>query len=113
MDANIRVKSTTHNSTKEWVDCHITTCGNTANICVAIDDVFVLPPANMQYLTGEHMRKLNDPASVRVNFERPFITPPKVVIFLKHFDLDKDHNWRLKTSATNIGADGFTLNIEI
>jgi hypothetical protein len=66
----------------------------------------------MQYLTGEHMRKFHDPASVRVNFERPFITPPKVVIFLNHIDLDKDHNWRLSTSATEIGVDGFTLNIE-
>jgi hypothetical protein len=111
-NANIRVKSTTHNSTKNWVDCHIAAWGDTTMIHGAIDNVFVLPPANMQYLTGEHMRKLNDPASVRVKFERQFITPPKVVVFLNYIDLDKEHNWRLKTSATDIGVTGFTLNIE-
>ncbi|KAI9509697.1 hypothetical protein F5148DRAFT_1185871 [Russula earlei] len=88
-----------------------------ANIRVkAIDDVFVLPPADMQYLTGEHMRNLlinpDDPASVRVDFERPFITPPKVVVFLNYIDLDNTRNWRLKTTATDIDVTGFTLTIE-
>jgi hypothetical protein len=54
----------------------------------------------------------NDPVSVRVSFERPFATPPKVVVFLNYIDLDKRHSWRLKTTATNIDANGFTLNIE-
>jgi H-type lectin domain len=111
-NANIRVKSTNEDFTKT---CHIATWGGTT-LHRAIDDVFINPPANMQYLTGEHMRNLwnnpNDPASVRVNFERPFLTPPKVVIFLNHIDLDKKRNWRLRTTATDIGVDGFTLNIE-
>lgn len=70
----------------------------------------------MQYLTGEHMRDLinnpNNPASVRVDFERPFITPPKVTTFFNYIDLDKKHNWRLRTHATDIDVDGFTLTIE-
>ncbi|KAI9509691.1 hypothetical protein F5148DRAFT_1185827 [Russula earlei] len=53
-----------------------------------------------------------DPASARIDFERPFATPPKVVVFFNYIDLDKGHNWRLKTSATDIDVNGFTLNIE-
>jgi hypothetical protein len=53
-----------------------------------------------------------DPASVRVDFERPFITPPKVVVFLNYIDLDHSRNWRLKTTATDIDVNGFTLKIE-
>jgi hypothetical protein len=49
---------------------------------------------------------------MRVNFERPFITPPKVVVFLNYIDLDKEHNWPLKTFAADIDVNGFTLNIE-
>jgi hypothetical protein len=114
-NANIRVKSTNQYYTKTWVDCHITTWGDTT-LYRAIDDEFVIPPADMQYLAGEHMRNVlinpDDPASVRVDFERPFITPPKVITFLNYIDLDNKHNWRLKTTATGIDVNGFTLNIE-
>ncbi|KAF9222869.1 hypothetical protein BS17DRAFT_160884 [Gyrodon lividus] len=114
-NANIRVKSTNQYFTKTWADCHITTWGDTT-LYRAIDDVFVLPPANLEFLTGEHMRNLlvdsNDPASVRIHFEREFITPPKVVVFLNYIDLDNTRNWRLKTTATDIDVNGFTLNIE-
>lgn len=112
--ASIRVKSTNHLN-KDSVHCHITAWAATT-LYSAITDMFVILPANMQYLTGEHMRNLidnpNDPASVRVNFERPFITPPKVVVFLNYIDLDNRYNWRLKTTATGVSVDGFTLNIE-
>ena len=114
-NANIRVKATSQHSTRTWVDCHITTWHDTT-LYSAVENVFVIPPANMQYLTGEHMRNIvsnpNDPASVRVDFERPFITPPKVITFLNYIDLDKRYNWRLKTTAVGIDVNGFTLNIE-
>jgi hypothetical protein len=54
----------------------------------------------------------NDPASVRIDFARPFVTPPKVVVFLNFIDLGNSRNWRLKTTATDVDANGFTLNIE-
>jgi len=114
-NADIRAKATLQYFTKDWADCHITTWDNTA-LYSAVDDVFVLAPADMEFLTGEHLRHLlsdsNDPASVRVKFERPFVTPPKVVVFFNYIDLDKNHNWRLKTTATDIDVNGFTLNIE-
>ena len=50
-------------------------------------------------LTGEHMHNISndptDPLPVRVDFERPFVTPPKVVAFLNYIELDKSRNWSL------------------
>ncbi len=114
-DANITVLSQMFYFTREWVDIHVIALGDTT-LRSAIDDLFILAPGNMQYLSGEHMRNLitnpNDPSSVHVEFDRPFVTPPKVVTFLNYIGLDKSKGWRLKTSATNIDVNGFTLNIE-
>ena len=113
--AHIRAKSTIQSFTKFWADCHITTWHETV-LHGGVDQIFVLAPNNLDFLTGEHMRSLVvDPASspsVSVNFERPFPTPPKVVVFFNYIDLNKNHNWRLKTTATDIDANGFTLSIE-
>ncbi|KAI9438982.1 hypothetical protein H4582DRAFT_107256 [Lactarius indigo] len=54
---------------------------------------------------------LDDPASVHINFERPFVTPPKVVVFLNCIDLNKNHNWRIETTASDVDVKGFTLHI--
>ncbi|KAG6903912.1 hypothetical protein DXG01_014036, partial [Tephrocybe rancida] len=114
-DANIRAKATVTDTSKEKADFHVISWSDT-NLYAAIESVFALAPANLQYSTGEHMRNLladpKSPASVRVNFDRPFATPPKVVVFFNYLDLAKGKNWRLKTNATAIDETGFTLNIE-
>jgi len=113
--ANIRAKSTIQSFTKKWADCHITTWADTT-LYSGIDHIFAIAPNNLDFLTGEHMRNLvndpTDPPSVRVDFERPFVTPPKVVAFLNYIDLDKSHNWCLKTTVDDIDVSGFTLSIE-
>jgi len=112
---NIRMKSTIMYFTTEWADVYVTTWGDT-DFYTTVNVIFALSPGNMEYLTGEHMRNLlvdpNDPPSLRVEFDRPFVSPPKVVVFLNFLDLDKNHNWRLKTSATDIDVNGFTLNLD-
>ena len=114
-NAHIRVKSTVHSFTKDWADCHITTWSNTT-LYSGLGHLFILAPNNLDFLTGEHMHNLmdnpTDPPTVRVNFERPFVTPPKVVVFFNHIDLSMNHHWRLKVTAADIDKNGFTLGIE-
>ncbi|KAI9439022.1 hypothetical protein H4582DRAFT_108691 [Lactarius indigo] len=114
-DCPIQVKSVIPVFTKDWISCHFSTWeGSTLHR--GIDDVFALAPSDLDFLTGEHMRYLwedpNAPASVRINFERPFVTPPKVVVFFNRLSLNRHHNWRIVTTATDIDVNGFTLNIE-
>ncbi|KAG6377579.1 hypothetical protein JVT61DRAFT_15397 [Boletus reticuloceps] len=110
-NANIRIRSTLPYFTNTWVDCHVETWCDTT-LYWGIDDIFVLTPADLDFLTGEHMRESHNPSTVRINFERPFVTPPKVVVFLNLIDLDNNYSWRLSVSASNIDRSGFTLHIE-
>ncbi|KAG6908360.1 hypothetical protein DXG01_005178 [Tephrocybe rancida] len=113
--ANIRVKSTVSDVTKNKADFQVISWDDT-QLFGCIQSVFALAPGNLQFSTGEHMRNLKadpeSPSSVRINFDRPFVTPPKVVVFFNHLDFEKGKAWRLITSATAIDAMGFTLNIE-
>ncbi|KAN0129022.1 hypothetical protein V8E53_013172 [Lactarius tabidus] len=114
-NANISVTSRLQNVTGTSADCQITSWGG-ATLYSAAVDVFALAPDEINFLTGEHTRNPrinpNGPASVRIDFERRFISPPKVVVFFNCIDLDKSRHWRLKTTATDIDPEGFTLNIE-
>ena len=113
-NADIRVSSTFQQLTKSSADCNIITWANTT-LWSAIADVIALAPGDLDFLTGEHTRSVwrnpNSPAFVRIDFERPFLTPPKVVVFFNCIHLGRSHNWRLKTTATDIDVDGFTLHI--
>ncbi|KAH9031296.1 hypothetical protein EDB84DRAFT_172907 [Lactarius hengduanensis] len=114
-NADIRINSTVQNITKTSANFQITPWADTTLYSAAVD-VIALAPGDLDFLTGEHMRNLfnnpNDPASVRIEFERPFITPPKVVVFFNCINLGRNRNWRVKTTATGIDVKGFTLNIE-
>ena len=46
---------------------------------------------------------------MRINFERPFQTPPKVAVFLNRVELEKSRDWRVQTFALDIDVDGFVL----
>ena len=110
-NSHIRAKSTIPYFTRAWADCHITSWDDT-KLHNGVVHILALAPADLDFLTGEHMRHSGDSSSVRITFERRFVTPPKVVVFFNHIDLDMDHNWRLNVSASDVDANGFTLHIE-
>ncbi|KAF8263622.1 hypothetical protein EI94DRAFT_1832223 [Lactarius quietus] len=117
MDKNnaIIVNSMISFFTKDWANCQFVTWAGSI-LYYGIADVFALAPGDLDFLTGEYLRYTwkdpNAPASVRIDFERPFVTPPKVVVFFNRLEFDKDHNWRVLTTASDIDVNGFTLNIE-
>jgi hypothetical protein len=111
--APIRVRVTIENITEASGVYHVTSWADTT-LYSGIVQSLNLAPAKLEFLTGERIRNLvadpNFPASTRINFERSFVTPPKVVFF-NLIDLDHSKNWRLTTTATDIDKNGFTLNI--
>ena len=101
--------------TNDWASCRFIAWEG-AKLYRGIDDVFALAPGDLDFLTGEHMRHLwkdpSSPASVRIDFERPFVTPPKVVVFFNRIGFERNRNFRAVTTASDIDVKGFTLNIE-
>ncbi|GFN21034.1 hypothetical protein ABZX51_012110 [Aspergillus tubingensis] len=48
----------------------------------------------------------------RVVFERSFAKPPKVVVWLQGFDMDKRKDWRIAVHASNISSEGLDIHID-
>ncbi|KAF8837471.1 hypothetical protein BDN67DRAFT_1071410 [Paxillus ammoniavirescens] len=139
-NANIRVKTVIENITQTSGVYHITSWADTVELALiaayrflysnhylptskyppqhsGIVDSLNLAPANLEFLTSKHIRILcahpkAAAASMCITFERPFLTPPKVLTFFNYIDLSNNCNWRLRTTATDIDANGFTLNID-
>jgi len=103
----------------------VTTWNNTI-LERAIVSSLNLAPADVDFLTGEHCltSRDHDPplqaASVRINFERRFITCPKVVVFFNLLDIAYPYQGqthpsvrvRLSTTASEIDPGGFSLTFE-
>ncbi|KAI4232926.1 MAG: hypothetical protein L6R40_007248 [Gallowayella cf. fulva] len=51
--------------------------------------------------------------SKRINFPRAFQgQPPKIICWLTTVDMDNKYNWRIKTFATDVDTNGFTVHID-
>ena len=49
---------------------------------------------------------------MHIDFERLFVSAPKVVPFFNYIDLCKDHGWRIYTAVSDIDTDDSTLTID-
>ncbi|KAG8899631.1 hypothetical protein FRC00_001190 [Tulasnella sp. 408] len=103
-----RQKFTAHANT--WADTTLYSCGM---------DTLVMKPANLDMLSGQFSTEEDHPwnqpkaqTSRRINFERPFVTKPKVVCFIKQFDTGSGTSTRLKVFHSDIDEKGFTMHIE-
>ena len=111
-EATIHVKLMLQNITESCADYHITIWYD-GTLYSSTAHVFALASSDLEFLTGEHMCNCSNPSSVCINFEHIFITPPKVVIFFNSINLDKDHNWHLSTTASDINViwqSNYTFN---
>ena len=113
--ANIRARATIEDIRYDAAIYHVISWADTT-LYRGVVDSLNLAPASLEFLSGTYMRNLevdpDSPRSVRIDFERPFVTPPKVVVFVNHIDLDRSRNWRLSTTASDVDATGFTLIID-
>ncbi|OQD80181.1 hypothetical protein PENANT_c038G09782 [Penicillium antarcticum] len=48
----------------------------------------------------------------RIIFENSFTKPPKVVVWLQGFDMDKHKCWKIAVHASNISSEGFDVHID-
>lgn len=48
----------------------------------------------------------------RILFDRPYASPPKVIVWLNQLDMAHNKNWRVEATATDVTADGFTIHLD-
>ena len=115
---NIRAIASADDITKEGFTVSLSTWGD-GILHAAGASWFELSRSYYEYQTGEFSTEDDHPwdkpqlkTSRRINFARPFITPPKVIVFLKQLDMDKRKNYRIKTLVSGIEANGFTIHID-
>ncbi|KAF8803296.1 hypothetical protein BYT27DRAFT_6742060 [Phlegmacium glaucopus] len=118
--ADIRVKAAIEEVKKPSAVYHATFWEDTVLYRMIITS-FNLGPAHIDFLTGEHscdlVKNPSSPHSLRINskrinFEPPFVTPPKVVAFFNLLDMDQKQGCRIRTTTSEIDRIGFTLTIE-
>ena len=115
--ANIRAIANAENITKE---------GFTASLNAGADGILFsagacwleLAPGYPEYQNGEFSTEDDHPwdkpqmeTSRRIYFTSPFITTPKVIVFLKQLHMDKNKGWRITTKVSDIDANGFNIHI--
>ncbi|KAG8959775.1 hypothetical protein FRC05_007324, partial [Tulasnella sp. 425] len=81
-------------------------------------DFLIKKPGDLDMQIGEFNTEEDHPlgqpkplTSRRINFEHPYVTPPKVVVFLNMNDA-VGSSVRIKTYASNIDVKGFTIHID-
>ncbi|KAG8977415.1 hypothetical protein FRC05_001813 [Tulasnella sp. 425] len=116
--ANARIRAYTDNVDTQKFTAHIDTWAD-STLGSAEINYLIVKPADLDFQSGEFSTEEDHPStnpqretSRRINFDRPFVTPPKVIAFLKGWDMGGGTSSRLRTKVLNIDAKGFTIRIE-
>ena len=57
-------------------------------------------------------QNLQQKTSRQITFERAYLSPPKVIVWLNSLDLASGKGWRVSATATDVTPTGFTLHID-
>lgn len=117
--ANIRVRAYADNITTSSADMHIDTWGDTTLYSAGCTWFTASPSRDPDFQVGQFSTtddhpwdKPQEKTSRRINFERPYGAPPKIVVWLSQLDMSREANWRVRATATDVDAKGFTIHID-
>jgi hypothetical protein len=112
-NANIRIKDYASNvSGRNRAAIHLDAWGDTilySADCTWLD--LCKDDRDFQYGTSSAGSLSQNPnqSSTQINFEKPYGSVPKIVVWLQELDIDKRANWRGNAHAENVTTTGFTL----
>ncbi|EOD47349.1 uncharacterized protein JDV02_000097 [Neofusicoccum parvum] len=117
--ANIRIRAFSSDATQEKFKVSLDSWADTVLYSASLTWL-ERSNSRFDYLqTGtyntQETRPWNSPQltpSKRINFAKPFSSPPKVVTFLQSLDMDHSRNWRIRVYATDVDTNGFTVHAD-
>lgn len=117
---NIRVEAFADNTTTSAADIHINTWSKTTLYSAGCTWFPVGAAANdPDFQIGQFCTMEDHPwqspqrkTSRWVTFNRPYASPPEIVVWLNKLDMVHGKNWRIRATATDVTAKGFTLHLD-
>ena len=117
--ANIRVRAYADNITTKTADVHIDTWLDTTLYSGGCTWFTASASRNPDFQVGQFCTEDDHPSDKpqaqtqrRINFDRAYAAPPKVVVWLSQLDMAHDKHWRVRATATDIDAKGFTIHLD-
>ncbi|KAI6747861.1 hypothetical protein HG531_008403 [Fusarium graminearum] len=117
-NANIRVSAYADDIKQGSATLHVDSWADTtiySAACVALQVADNDPNFQVGKFSTTDDHPWNRPqqkTSRRINFAREFEGTPKVVVWLSLLDMDKNSNWRVLATASDVSPQGFTMNID-
>ncbi|KAM0351023.1 hypothetical protein ACHAPU_002803 [Fusarium lateritium] len=117
-DANIRVSAYADDVKRDSARLHIDSWADTSlysAACVALQVAENDPDFQVGKFSTTDDHPWNQPqakTSRRINFPRQYKSKPTVIVWLSLLDMDKNKNWRVLATASDISPDGFTIHID-
>ncbi|KAM0499409.1 hypothetical protein ACHAP8_005562 [Fusarium lateritium] len=117
-NANIRVNASVDSIGTDSAVFHVDSWADTtlySGGCVGLEVAQDDPDFQVGAFSTTDDHPWNKPqaqTSRRINFSRAYSSPPKVVVWLSQLDMDKNHNWRVNATATDIDTKGFTIHLD-
>lgn len=112
---DLRIRAYADPVQAEKFTAHIDTWGD-STLYSAGFNYLIEKPGDLAFQSGEFedspSTNPRKETSHRINFDRPFVTPPKVIVFLKAWEMSGGEASRLRTFPSDIDAKGFTLHFE-
>jgi hypothetical protein len=115
---NVRVRAYNNDINNREFKANIDTWADTVLYSASVD-YLIAKPGDVDIQTGEFSTqddhswdKPQLQTSRRINFERPFVTPPKVLSYLREIDCGEGASSRVRTYVDKIDAKGFTIHID-
>ena len=118
--ANIRVNAFADNTTTSTADIHINTWSDTTLYSAGCTWFPTGAAANDPDFQVGHFDTTEDhpwqnpqqKTSRQIAFERAYLSPPKVIVWLNKLSLASGKGWRISATAMDVTTTGFTLHID-
>jgi hypothetical protein len=114
---NLRIAASIDDISKEDFQVHADTWNDSKLYSAGVSWMETTDPSKHQvgvFDTKEYSSPEKPLSTVteHVQFPHAFTSVPTVLLFLKGFDLSKDHDWHLASSVSNASTSGFDITVK-
>lgn len=114
---NLRILASIDNTSKNGFEVHADTWNDSQLYSAGVSWMETVDPTKFQAGSFD-TKNYSSPAqplsklTQHIQFSQAFTSTPTVLVFLKGFDLSKDHDWQVIPLILNTSSSGFDITVE-